>query len=62
METLTNSDNVTYYAVMVNGQIVGPKVLTPQAAEAQMMLLDEAHRSIAEVVPITENGQQILFG
>lgn len=62
MDTLLNADNQTYYCVMVHGKPVGPKVLTPQAAEAQKMLLSEAQQSIAEVVPVDANGLQILFG
>lgn len=54
--------NVTYYAVKVNGQIVSPKYSTPQQAEAMFEHLNEEHRAIAEVVPVTADGKQILFG
>ena len=50
------------YAIMINGQPVGPKYASMQIAEAQIALLSEAHQSIAEIVPVTVDGNQLLFG
>ena len=58
---LTDSEQALY-AVSVNGQIVSPNYMTPQAAQDQIKLLSEAHQSIAEVVPVTADGQQVLLG
>ncbi len=52
----------TFYAVSVNGNICSPKYTTPGGAESQISLLSEADQSIAEVVPVTYDGKQILFG
>ncbi len=60
-EILENGD-VVYYAVMVNGKPVGPKHTSPALAEAAIAQLDEAHQLIAEVVPVTADGNQLLLG
>ena len=60
---LTNEDNTTLrYVVMVNGVEVSARYTTPQAAESMLEHLSEAHRSIAEIVPVTESGNQLLLG
>ena len=60
-EIIENGD-VVYYAVKVNGTIVSPRYATPSLAEAQIEHLAEPHRLIAEVVRITADGKEILFG
>lgn len=52
----------TFYAVMVNGAIVSPRYASPGLAEDMIKLLGEAQQSIAEVVPVTSDGKQILLG
>lgn len=60
---LTNADeNQLRYVVMVSGQEVSPRYSTPHAAEAMIQHLSEAHQSIAEVVPVTDTGNQLLLG
>lgn len=60
---LTNEDNTELrYVVMVNGQEVSARYTTPQAAEGMLEHLSEAHRSIAEIVPVTGDGNQLLLG
>lgn len=61
-DMITDNTTQTFYAVMVNGAIVSPRYATPALAEDMIKLLSEAHQSIAEVVPVTSNGQQILLG
>ncbi len=58
---LTDSEQ-QLYAVSVNGKIVSPSYVTAQAAQDQIKLLGEAHQSIAEVVPVTSDGLQVLLG
>lgn len=50
------------YVVKVHGKEVSPRYTTPQAADAALQMLSEAHRSIAEIVPVTDNGNQLLLG
>lgn len=52
----------TKYVVKVNGQIVSPHYATVGLAEDAIKLLGEAHQSIAEVVPVTAEGKEILLG
>ena len=59
---IVNEVQETRYAVKVNGQIVSPLYVTPNGAEDMIKLLSEAHQSIAEVVPCTPDGQELLFG
>jgi len=61
-ENMIENTEQVYYAVSVHGNICSPKYTTPQGAEEQIKLLSEAHQSIAEVVPVTSSGKQILFG
>ena len=49
------------YIVKVNGQartVALPKTL----AEAAIQNLPEAERGLAKLVPVTENGQELLLG
>lgn len=60
-EILEDGD-VVYYVVKVNGNEVSPRYSSPMLAEAQIEHLSEAHRAVAEVVPITASGDQLLLG
>jgi len=63
MKTVLNDDqNTVKYVVRVNGAEVSPRYTTPQAADAALQLLSEEHRAIAEVVPVTSNGNELLLG
>jgi len=63
MENLnSNTENVMRYVVMVHGQPCGPRYPTPEAATIAISMLSEAHQSIAEIVPVTESGDQLLLG
>jgi hypothetical protein len=62
MDKIIREDQEVRYVVRVNGAEVSPRYTTPQAADAAIQLLSEAHQSIAEVVPITMSGQQVLLG
>ena len=60
-EIIENGD-VVYYAVRVNGTIVGPKHSSPLLAEAAITHLNEEQQSVAEVVPVTADGKELLLG
>ena len=57
-----NEVEQTKYAVKVHGNIVSMAYSTPQQAEEAIKVLIEAHQSIAEVVPVTSQGLEILLG
>jgi len=63
---LTNNDNtVIYYAVKVNGNIVGPSYgdrIVAENAKVAMMVECAAELPIMEVVPVTADGKELLFG
>lgn len=59
---LNDNENELRYVVMVHGQPYGPKYPSPEAATAAIAMLSEAHQSIAEIVPVTESGNQLLLG
>ena len=61
-ENMIENTEQVFYAVSVNGNICSPKYATPAGAESQISLLSEAHQAIAEVVPVTSEGKQLLFG
>ena len=58
---MINEVNETKYAVKVNGQIVSPLYTTVGGAEDMIKLLSEAHQSIAEIIPVTADGKELLF-
>ncbi len=58
---IENTEQV-YYAVSINGNICSPKYVTPEGAQDQIQLLSESDQAIAEVVSVTADGKQILFG
>lgn len=61
-QNILTDNNQTFYAVMVNGKLVSPRYATSALAEDKIKHLSEEHQVIAEVVPVTNNGQQILLG
>jgi len=50
------------YVVRVNGAVVSPMYGSVRLAEDAIRLLTVEHQSIAEVVPVTIHGQEILLG
>lgn len=50
-----------YYVVKVNGVAVTPPT-TQALAEAKRAELPKESQHLAEVVPVTTDGKQILFG
>jgi len=61
-ENMIENTEQVYYAVSVNGNICSPKYVTAEGAQDQIKLLSESDQAIAEVVPVTYNGKQLLFG
>ena len=59
---ITDGGDVVYYAIKINGQVVGPKHRSVFMAEQAIQQLSETHRSIAEVVPVTTDGKELLLG
>lgn len=59
---ITDSNETLYYVVLVHGQEVSPRYNSPMLAEQQIQHLSPEHQSIAEVVPVTEDGRQLLLG
>lgn len=59
---VTDSGEVVYYVVRVDGQNITQPVSSQQLAEMEKMRLDPQQQQVAEVVPVTANGQQLLFG
>lgn len=54
--------NQEYYIIKVNGKPVSPRYGSRLIAESERLKLDEPQRSVAEIVPVTEDGKDILFG
>lgn len=58
---IADSGDVVYYVVRVHGQDVTAPVATQQLAEMKKMELEPEQQALAEVVPVTADGKQILF-
>lgn len=61
-QQLLNDDEQTYYVVKVNGLTVTQPVSTKFLAEMEKSKLPPEARLIAEVVQVTSDGRQVLFG
>lgn len=62
MNNLINETEQVRYVIMVNGQTVSIPFTSKMLAEQHIGNLPQDQQSIARVVTITENGQQILLG
>jgi hypothetical protein len=58
------SENETRYAVKVNGKVVTQPFTTQTLSEHALlsMYLSEDQRLLAQVVPVTPDGREILLG
>lgn len=56
------SENETRYAVKVNGKVVTQPFTTQTLAEHALYNLPEDQRQTAQVVPVTQDGKEILLG
>lgn len=54
--------NQTQYAIRVNGRVVASNLPSRQLAEATLLNLPPEQRALAEIVPMTAEGKQVLFG
>lgn len=61
-DRLVDDNQVTYYVVRVNGRDVSMRYSNKMMAEQELINLTEAERNVAEVVAITPDGKQVLFG
>ena len=65
MNILTDSSNQINYFIVAGSKKIGP-FSSQQMAEFKLMSPDcqltESEKSIAQIVPSTMDGQQILFG
>ena len=61
-QTVLTDGSVVYYAVKVNGMLVTQKFTSQMAAEAAKQQLSEEAKMIAEVVPCTSDGKELLLG
>lgn len=53
---------VVYYVLRVNGQNMSGKLESKMVAEMEKQKLSPELREMAEVVPITADGNQLLLG
>lgn len=58
---LTEVDS-TKYSIVVQGRVVSTNLATRNLAEAVILTLPADQRAIAEIVPVTAEGKQVLFG
>lgn len=58
---LTEVDS-TKFSVVVQGRVVSANIATRNLAEAVILTLPADQRSLAEIVPVTSDGKQVLFG
>lgn len=54
--------NSTMYSVVVQGRVVATNIPSRTLAEATIFTLPADQRAVAEIVPVTSEGKQVLFG
>lgn len=59
---ILNDNTVVYYVVRVNGQNVTIPTSNLAIAEMEKTKLAPDVQMVAEVVPVTADGKQVLFG
>lgn len=62
MKQILNDNSTTYFAIMLNGQIISSRFTTAIAAEMEKQKLPSDKQMLAEVVPVSSAGQQLLLG
>ena len=60
-QILTDNQQI-YYVVRVNGANITAPVTSKMVAESSLNSLPPETQSIAEVVPVTADGKELLFG
>ena len=59
---ILTDQTVVYYEVRVNGVAVSPKLESQMIAVAEKAKLPAETQAIAEVVPVTADGKELLLG
>lgn len=62
MEQILTDNEQVKYVIKVNGNIVSPAFADRMVAEMRKSELPPETQMVAEVVPVTEDGRQVLFG
>jgi len=62
MDTIINETGTLKYVIKVNGIVVSIPFQSQTQAQNAITNLSESQQSIATVVPVTENGQEVLMG
>ncbi len=62
MNKMINEVEQVKYVIKVNGRIVSVSFSSVALAEAAITNLAESDRVLAEIVPVTNTGQEILLG
>jgi hypothetical protein len=52
----------TFFNVIIQGRVVAINLPSRQLAEATLLQLPPEQRMLAEIVPVTNDGKQVLFG
>lgn len=59
---MITENNPTVYSIRVNGVVLFSNLPSRNLAEATLFQLSPEQRALAEIVPTTVQGQQILLG
>ena len=59
---ITDSGDVIYYVIRVNGAAVSDRFENSMLAEMEKQNLPEEMKRIAEIIPVTSDGKQMLLG
>lgn len=51
-----------YHALKLNGKLISRPISNVALLEQQRDLLPPDQKNLAEIVPVTEDGKEILFG
>lgn len=54
--------STTRFVVKVNGVAISTRLQTKTLAEAFLLTLAPQQRAIAEIVPVADNGKELLLG
>ena len=62
MEQMLIDSEQVYYVIKVNGNVVSQPFTERMVAEMQKSQMPAETQLLAEIVPVTSDGRQVLFG
>lgn len=61
-QSVLSDGTVMYYAVKLNGRIITPPLVERYSLQQHIATLPKDQQALAEIVTVTQSGQELLLG